>query len=224
MADTTPLNEDTDEIIADESPQINFNLCNEADNATLNFFTNPMYLGMINKKMKATTTDNKKKAKFYRKRIQSLFKDLIKEEESPTQELKELYDRFVNSAIHYFEMVDKKDIIQGQHTIENNAIENHAIENNAIEEDSVNAIEEDSVNAIEEDSTIDQANNRMMKKNIQFANLDNYIITKHDPSSADVRIIPLKIEIDLKNPELKTKGIKPKKYKKSINMVEDLSQ
>ena len=211
MADTTPLNEDTDEIIADESPQINFNLCNEADNATLNFFTNPMYLGMINKKMKATTTDNKKKAKFYRKRIQSLFKDLIKEEESPTQELKELYDRFVNSAIHYFEMVDKKDIIQGQHTIENHAIENHAIE-------------EDSVNAIEEDSTIDQANNRMMKKNIQFANLDNYIITKHDPSSADVRIIPLKIEIDLKNPELKTKGIKPKKYKKSINMVEDLSQ
>lgn len=211
MADTTPLNEDTDEMIVDESPQINFNLCNEADNATLNFFTNPMYLGMINKKMKATTTDNKKKAKFYRKRIQSLFKDLIKEEESPTQELKELYDRFVNSAIHYFEMVDKKDIIQGQHTIENHAIENHAIE-------------EDSVNAIEEDSTIDQANNRMMKKNIQFANLDNYIITKHDPSSADVRIIPLKIEIDLKNPELKTKGIKPKKYKKSINMVEDLSQ
>jgi len=214
MADTTTLNEDTDEMIVDEPPQINFNLCNEADNATLNFFTNPMYLGIINKKMKATTTDNKKKAKFYRKRIQSLFKDLIKEEESPTQELKELYDRFVNSAIHYFEMVDKKDIIQGQ----------HAIENNAIEEDSVNAIEEDSVNAIEEDSTIDQANNRMMKKNIQFANLDNYIISKHDPSSADVRIIPLKIEIDLKNPELKTKGIKPKKYKKSINMVEDLSQ
>ena len=203
MADTTPLNEDTDEMIVDESPQINFSLCNEADNDTLNFFTNPIYLGMINKKMKATTTDNKKKAKFYRKRIQSLFKDLIKEEESPTQELKELYDRFVNSAIHYFEMVDKKDIIQGQHTIENHAIENHAIE---------------------EDSTIDQANNRMMKKNIQFANLDNYIITKHDPSSADVRIIPLKIEIDLKNPELKTKGIKPKKYKKSINMVEDLSQ
>jgi hypothetical protein len=32
---------------------------------------------------------------------------------------------------------------------------------------------------------------------------------------ADTRIIPVKLEIDLNSPSLKTKGIKPKKFKKA---------
>ena len=62
----------------------------------------------------------------------------------------------------------------------------------------------------------------MMKKTLQVASLSNYVISKHDTSN-DVRIVPLKLEIDLKTPDLKIKGVKVKKGK-SIKPEEDLSQ
>jgi hypothetical protein len=59
----------------------------------------------------------------------------------------------------------------------------------------------------------------MMRKTITLANLDNYVISKQDISKNEMRIIPMKIEIDLKTNDLKTKGVR----KKSKNMKEDLS-
>ena len=66
------------------------------------------------------------------------------------------------------------------------------------------------------------ANDLMMRKTITVSNLDNYIISKQDNSMNEVRIIPLKLEIDLKTHDLKTKGIPPKKVK-SKKKKEDLS-
>ena len=157
--------------------------------------------------------------KFYRKRLVSLFKDLIKDDnDSPTQELKEMYNRFVNTAMHYFQVIDKKDIIQEQYI-------KHAGE--AGQEEQSEQIIDDVLNDIDdsgaENLTINEANDLMMKKTIQMASLDNYVITKHDNSSTEFRIIPVKLEIDLKTPNLKTKGVKLKtKVKK--NKEEDLSQ
>jgi len=216
MADTTIIDED---III---PEINsYHLSNDADNASLAFFSNPMYLSMI-KKRENIIDNNKeymKNIKFYRKRLTSLFKDLIKgDEEPPTQELKEMYNRFVNTAIKYFQMLDKKDIIQGQHM----DLEQEQGQGQGQEHESDNEYNDIECN---ENLTIEKANDGMMKKNIQVASLDNYVITKHDNSSNEFRIIPLKIEIDLKTPALKTKGVKLKtKVKKSLNKEEDLSQ
>lgn len=217
MADTNIII--PDENIIDEDiiiPEINsYHLSNDADNATLAFFSNPMYLSII-KKRENIIDNNKeymKNIKFYRKRLTSLFKDLIKgDEEPPTQELKEMYNRFINTAIKYFQMIDKKDIIQGQHMdLEQGQGHEQGPDNE------YNDIE------CNENLTIEKANDGMMKKNIQVASLDNYVITKHDNSSTEFRIIPLKIEIDLKTPALKTKGVKLKtKVKK--NNEEDLSQ
>jgi hypothetical protein len=66
------------------------------------------------------------------------------------------------------------------------------------------------------------ANDLMMRKTITVSNLDNYIISKQDNSMNEVRIIPLKLEIDLKTHDLKTKGVTPKKSK-SKKKKEDLS-
>ena len=63
------------------------------------------------------------------------------------------------------------------------------------------------------DATMEKADGYMMRKTIQVANLDNYVICNHDTSANDVRIIPFKIDIDLKLPEFKTKGVKAKKKK-----------
>ena len=185
-------------------PEIKFQLCNEADSATLNFFSNPHYLGKLNKKLNPIKSDNKTNVKFYKKRIISLFKEIIKDDKAPTEEIKDIYNRFVNTMINYFEIIDKKDIIQGMHEI------NEPLSSENLE--------------ITDCNTIDQANDLMMKKTIQVANLDNYVIINHDNSSNELRIIPLKMDIDLKTPDLKTKGVKPKKIKKSLNKEEDLSQ
>ena len=208
----TLLNDIEEEIIIPD-----FNLSSDADNATLAFFSNPMYLSLIKKREQFidNTKDNKKNVKFYRKRLVSLFKDLIKDDnDSPTQELKEMYNRFVNTAMHYFQVIDKKDIIQEQHR-------------QIGQEEQSEQIIDDVLNDIDdsgaENLTINEANDLMMKKTIQMASLDNYVITKHDNSSTEFRIIPVKLEIDLKTPNLKTKGVKLKtKVKK--NKEEDLSQ
>jgi len=188
-----------------------------ADNATLAFFTNPSYLSIIQRKMvKTQAEDNNNEAiKFYKKRMISLFKDIFKEDnisslggETPTPpELKEAHHRFALLAVKYFETIDKKDIIQEQHTIVGAA------------EGEADMASIDTSNIF----TVDDANNVMMRKTITYANLDNYVIIKEDLSANDLRIIPMKIDINLKTPDLKIKGLKPK-IKKSKNTKEDLSQ
>ena len=201
-----------------------YKLSNDADHATLAFFSNPIYLGMIKKREKLIDNNKefKKNIKFYRKRLISLFKDLIKDDESPppTQELKEMYNRFINTAINYFQIIDKKDIIQEQY-IQEQGHEEHQIQEQGQGEHEEQGEHESDVET--ENLTVSEANDLMMKKTIQFANLDNYVINKHDNSSNEFRIIPLKLDINLKTPDLKIKGIKLKtKVKK--NKEEDLSQ
>jgi hypothetical protein len=231
----------TENDIADDVPAINFNLSNDADHATLNFFSNPMYLSMIKEKLTNTKTDkNKPDVKFYRKRLIALFKDLLKDEqEPPTQELKQMYTRFVGTAINHFEIMDKKDIIQGQYIqgqhiqgqhIQGQHIQGQHIQGQHIQGQHIQGQDPllDGDDLLDtENITIDKANDLMMKKTIMVASLDNYVIAKHDNASTEFRIIPLKLEINLKTPELKTKGLKAKKFKKtekSENKEEDLSQ
>ena len=208
---------------------------NIADNATLAFFTNPAYLSIIQRKMvKTPAEDNNNEAiKFYKKRMISLFKDIFKEEnmsslgdtksswggETPA-ELKEAHHRFALLAVKYFETIDKKDIIQEQHASATGASATGASATGA----SATAGEAD-MEDIDTSNifTVDDANNVMMRKTITYANLDNYVITKEDLSANELRIIPMKIYINLKTPDLKIKGLKPK-IKKSKNTKEDLSQ
>ena len=177
---------------------------NYVDHASLTFFTNPVYYGILQRKKMASIKDNGSEVKFYRKRITSLFKDLLRpDNDIPNQEIKEIHSIFVNTAIRYFEILDTKDIVQRQHFDDN--IPNVA-------------------DAIKDEDLPDfsSANDLMMRKTITVSNLDNYIISKQDNSMNEVRIIPLKLEIDLKTHDLKTKGIPPKKVK-SKKKKEDLS-
>jgi hypothetical protein len=178
---------------------------NIEDNASLIFFTNPHYLSILRRKKLSNITDNVEKMKFYRKRIVSLFKELFKPTEEVNKEIKELHTFFVNATIRYFEVTDKKDIIQEQYQTP----------------EGLEKTPEDVLNDIGgcELYSIAEANDMMMRKTITLANLDNYVISKQDISKNEMRIIPMKIEIDLKTNDLKTKGVR----KKSKNMKEDLS-
>jgi hypothetical protein len=185
---------------------------NIVDSASLAFFTNPAYLNILQRKKLCQVKDNAEEIKFYRKRIIGLFKDLLKENDLPGTEIKEIHTMFVNAAIRYFEITDKKDIIQDQHM--------HTPDQHAVSE-----TPEDILNAIGGPDlfTLDEANDLMIRKTIAVASLANYVINKQDNSGNDLRIIPVKMEIDLKTKDLKTKGLPPKKIKKSKISTEDLS-
>ena len=176
---------------------------NIEDNATLAFFTNPMYLSTLKRKNIMNEENNSEKIKFYKKRIISLFKDILRGNETPpTNEIKELHHMFSWACVKYFEQLDKKDIIQSQH------VENE--DNNKSSEDMLNEIDNENDMKI---NTIDEANEIMMRKTIAVSNLENYVISNKDNSGNDVRIIPHIINIDLKTPDLKTKGVKEKRTK-----------
>ena len=201
-----------------ESNEENLNI---VDTASLTFFTNPMYYGILQRKKLCNIKDNSAEIKFYRKRIISLFKDMLKAEEEPVnKEIKEIHTMFVNSAIRYFEVTDKKDIVQGQHIqsehIQSEHIQSEHIDTNAIEEETPEEI----LNTIggPEIYSLAEANDKMMRKTIVLASLDNYVI-KETPVN-EVRIIPMKMEINLKDIVLKDKGVP---HKKSKNKKEDLS-
>jgi len=171
---------------------------NIVDNASLTFFTNPQYLSILQRKKLGQETDNKAEIKFYRKRIITLFKDMLKEDGNT--EIKELHTAFVNAAIRHFEITDKKDIIQGQHAPEQT-------------KDNKEQTPEELLDMLDGLDTLDEANDKMMRKTVTVANLDNYVITKSE-NTADLRIIPMKMDIDLKTQDLKIKGVPPKKIKK----------
>jgi len=207
---------------------------NIADNASLAFFTNPVYLNILQRKKLCDIKDNTEELKFYRKRIVALFKDLLKEP-SENREIKEIHTMFVNAAIRYFEVTDKKDIIQEQHTegkhtegkhtegkhTEGKHTEGKHTEGKHTEGKHTEGQYQSEFNPLnggpgvspEELFTIDEANDAMMRKTITVSNLDNYVIMKQDNSANETRIIPIKIDIDLKTDGLKTKGVPPKKPK-----------
>jgi hypothetical protein len=182
---------------------------NIVDSASLTFFTNPLYFNILQRKKLCQIKDNAEEVKFYRKRIIALFKELLKES-SVNREIKELHTMFVSASIRYFEIMDKKDIVQGQH--QHQHIQD---ENASMNADELDLSPEDLLDTIggTELTTMDEANDLMMRKTITVANLDNYVIASQDNSANEKRIIPLKMEIDLKTHDLKTKGVPPKKLK-----------
>jgi hypothetical protein len=183
-----------------------------ADKATLEFFSNPAYLNLLAKRTqrKKPAEDNDDEIKFYKKRILSLFKDMLKGTEpssSMLDKLQEYHMTFTRAAINYFQIVDRQDIIQEQYA---QAQHQEAQQSEAQHQEAQHQEAQH-----QEAHDIDQANEYMMRKTINVSNLDNYVMSTKS-SDNSLRVIPLKLEIDLKAPHLKIKGVKPKTKDKKI--------
>lgn len=179
--------------------------------ASLTYLTNPLYQQIIKQQKELKTATNKSDIKFYRKRISSLTKDMLKGEIPDNEYIKSIYDTYVNGLIKYFKMVDTTDIIQKQYGDE--VIK--TAEENILFKQSECIIEE--LSNIKEVS-IDKTDDLLMRKISGPSTLDNFVIkTQHE--NTDTRIIPVIIDVDLKEPSLKKKGVKDKVKKgKSKNM------
>lgn len=224
--ETELINENIPSIIHDannKEHRIKMANLNTADNASLTYFTNPAYIAILEKRKALNVHDNSEEIKFYKKRITSLFKDILREEkdsnESVNMEIKEFHSMFVNAAIRHFQMIDTKDIIQGQHPRNDKEKLDDQTNTMSSNEEIENKSPEDLLNTIggKELFTIDEANSHMMRKTITVSNLDNYVTTNKANTPNDKRIIPLKLDIDLKSNDLKKKGVKTKNKDKDKN-------
>ena len=184
-------------------------------NATLEYLTNPVYYKSVKKTSdKINNKINKEDIKFYRKRITSLTKEMLKGV-FPNEPLKKIYEDYTSSIISHFKMVDTKDIIQQDYKLFNN------------ESTNVLDIDIDIDISINEFSTIEKANEQMLKKVINVSTLDNYVIksgnnngnnnenNNENNNGNNNSSLPSKKNIDLHCPTLKTKGVVEKKKKKS---------
>jgi len=169
---------------------------------------------MINKhlKNKKTKTENKEERKFYRKRTYNLFKELITGNvpNDLLPDVKYAYDNFVNASIHYFKTIDNNDLRQ----------EEYKDADFLLEECSKEFSEKPLANPSKEEA--DKLMLRSIK--IDMPTLDKYVKRTTTKQKEEI-ILPKQKDIDLKNPELKTKVLKKKnitnKYEYNIKETKD---
>ena len=135
---------------------------------------------------------NKEDIKFYRKRIFNLFKEIISNN-SPSDllpDVKYAYDNFLQCAIHYFKTIDNNDIIQSEY--------------NNMEKLEVTLAQDLSLNT----TTNDEADKLLMRKiKTDIPTLDKYVKKTFTKKKEEI-ILPKQKEINLKDPNLKIKGLK----------------
>ena len=207
---------------SNKNSQIVLDEHNVTNDVTLEFFTNPSYLGKVKRSKKHNNNNEKYKEEinFYKKRITTMFKDILKnyassnEENEYTNELKEMHETFVKKSIHYFKIIDKTEIIQEQYAVlDSNSINTNDVSGN---------ITMDDINI--ENMNMNNVNDCMMRKKLNVPSLDNYVVTINESSennNNNMKVIPVQMEIDLTNTTFKTKGVKPKTKNKDKDKDKD---
>ena len=172
---------------------------NFVDQVTLDCLLNKQVYN-VHLQNKKTSQINKEERQFYRKRTFHLFKEIINGNppEDLPPDVKYAYDNFIKQSIQYFKNIDNNDIIQSEYK-------------DIVESSEQNVINDSSYNSSEVDSLL------IRSIKIETPTLDKYVKRISNKKKEEI-ILPKQKEIDLKNPELKKKGL----TKNNIdNMYED---
>jgi hypothetical protein len=157
---------------------------------------------------KQNNLPNKKDQKFYRKRILALTKGLLYEEKDTTQEtgsepkeseklphdIQDSFNRYIKTCIEYFKIIDKCDILQEDYL--------GLLDNNVGPKDNDN----NSEGVLELNQ---EAANQLMMRSIKIRDtgMDKFVKRTFTQQS-NPPPIPKQRNINLKDPNLKTKGLK----------------
>lgn len=160
---------------------------------TIEYLTNKkIYEKLIQSNNPILLNSYHKDKKFYKKRIHNLHRNLMNEKEIYPEFLQKAFDNYMKLSIEYFKMIDQNDILQedyiGLQLLEEEIPdeEKQDIPKTNIEEESYKNLY---MNTPQGNSTLDQFI-KIIKKT-------------EDPSI----YVPQQKEINLNNPEFKTKGI-----------------
>ena len=190
--------------IVNVSNQNNYDISfNSIDYLTLEIMANT---DSYNKYLKKNNLDHdsvlKKEKRFYRKRIISMAKDILFNNNSgQDEEILNAFNTYARTCISYFKFKDTMDTIQGEYTNMNIA-------------DGADGADADMTDI---DLDISEANKlfmRQMEKKV--LTLDNFVIKTAPPP--DEMVVPQTKDFNLKDPKYKKKDIKKfSKQKSSLN-------
>ena len=147
---------------------------------------------------------NKNDQKFYRKRILGMTKDLLYDPSlCPLYDIQHTFNIYVKTCIDYFKMLDKTDIIQEDYLEMMNCVKELDTEENT------------ELEYNKEDA------NKLLMRSIQInkPNLDKFVRRVPTSSPANPSVLPKQKNINLKDPNLKNKGLVNKK--KNSNIIYD---
>lgn len=149
-------------------------------------------------KNKQSIKKNKEDIKFYKKRIYNLFKEIItgNSPDDLFSDVKNAYNNFINVSISYFQTVDNNDIIQTEY------------KDMDFTPEICGNVNDISGNVIDADKLL------MRSVKIDIPTLDKYVRKPKIQKNNEI-ILPKQKNINLNDPELKTKGLK----KNNINNI-----
>ena len=156
--------------------------------ATMDYMTNPSYysnskcMGNDKNRDDGPTLADKR---FYKKRILTVTRELFKPNEHPTH-LKILHEGYINYLIEYLKMIDTKDILQEEYE---------------------GMTDQDTTGGMK-DCSVDDANKYIYNIKPPHITMDDFV-TKKTPIK-EVESLPQKKNINLKDPVLRTKGVRKK--------------
>ena len=173
-----------------------------------------------NNTIKLPNSVNKKDKKFYKKRIYNIIKQLLSSQETEIEprlftDVQKSFDNFVNICIHSLKVIDKTDIIQDEYKDIADSITLNLDLNTELDADDIKTKEEADL---------------LLVRSIKIANpsLDNFVKRKYTKPPQQM-LMPQQKDINLRDPNLKIKGIKDKdnlnsEKKKNITNIYDKTE
>lgn len=154
-----------------------------------------------NKVAKSTSRQDKR---FYKKRIIDLTRDLLSKpsfhEENILADVKYTFDNYIKTCISYFKTLDNNDILQEEY-------KEFDLSDEDVEANNIN-----SMASYENKQELD----KLLMRSIKMGNPLDKFVKKKLIKPQDPPIIPKQKDIDLADPELKTKGIIKRKKKENV--------
>ena len=162
-----------------------------------------------NNTIKLPNSVNKKDKKFYKKRIYNIIKQLLSSQETEIEprlftDVQKSFDNFVNICIHSLKVIDKTDIIQDDYKDIAESITLNLDMNKELDDVDIKTKEEADL---------------LLLRSIKITNpsLDNFVKRKYTKAPQQI-MMPQQKDINLRDPNLKIKGIKDKdKEKDNLN-------
>lgn len=163
------------------------------DEVTLAYLTNPAYFREIAKRSTSLPSDFDEDIHFYRRRLISLYKDLLSGEKI-NDSVNDAHDEFVQVAIAHFKQVDRQSILQKEYIDVCDSNEGTATN----EGDAVNHV--DATNEADAD---------LYKTDLKVPTLDEFVLSTKPPSSEAPP--PYKKVVNLREDYFREKGVTKKK-------------
>jgi len=200
---------------------INSNEFNNLNSITIEYFSNTGFYNKYLNKSEIEKYISKSDKKFYKKRIINETKKMLKDE-FETDTLREIFNKYIFSLINHFKIIDRNEILQKQFNNLSGSVtetEFHIdFSNNKINSDISNNLNNNENSIDISDISSCNPDELLFKKNdYKILTMDNFVNKKQ--KQREKIHLPLKKNINLREPELKMKGIHKKEKKENIDNV-----